>query len=189
MAFLGDAVDRQDDLRDADNSHLREVLDLRTDRADDLRGMELRHSRETLMTRLSHEREVRANEAKRLDAILANVSETALTTAAAAETRATTLANTVALSADAMRAQVAAAAQASNDTLDRRFDPIQKSIDEIRRFQFETQGGKQQVVETHAKSNSAGLWAGIAIAAFVGFNGLMLTIAGIVATIMLTRSP
>jgi transglutaminase-like putative cysteine protease len=187
IAFLSDAVDRQDDLRELGSDHIREILDLRTDRQDDLRVQTREHLRETANLRAGHDREVRDNEAKRLDAILTNVSDTAVTTAAAAETRATTLANQVAASADAMRLQVAAAAQASNDTLDRRFGPLQTSIEEIRKFQFETQGGKQQVVETHAKSANWGLWVGMGIAAFVGVNGLLLTIVGIVATIVLTR--
>ena len=163
MAFLGDAVDRLDDLRDLSQAHGREILDQRTDAAADLREMDSYHTRTIDTLRAEHAAELRDKESKRLDAILTNVSETAVATAAAAENRATTLANTVTTSADAMRNQVASAAQAANDNLDRRFGPIQASIEEIRKFQFETQGGKAGKVEVRADvADNAPILAAIA---------------------------
>jgi len=167
------SVKRLDDLRTMESYYGKQVADLRTKRTDDLAEL-----------RGKHYRELRVSEAGRIDAILISIAETAQLTSAAAETRATTLANQVTNSADTLRNQVADAAQASNDTLDRRFDPIQKSIEEIRRFQFETQGGKTSVNESHA---NWGMWIGVAVAAFVGMNGLFLTALGIVGTYMLTR--
>jgi hypothetical protein len=146
--------------------NVRFEVDAAVKRLDDLNKAERRHNRDTIHAEAKHVRKIiklrsevaelraahadqlRTAEAGRIDAILLNVRDTAEITAAAAETRATTLATQVTSSADALRSQVAAAAQASNDTLDRRFGPIQASIEEIRKFQFETQGGKQQVVET-----------------------------------------
>lgn len=139
VVLLAQAIRRQDDLRAAENKATRRITHAET-----------RHIRDTANLRARHYRELRVAEAGRIDAILINVADTAKLTSAAAEIRATTLANQVTTSADTLRNQVADAAQASNDTLDRRFDPIQKSIEEIRRFQFETQGGKAGIVETRA---------------------------------------
>lgn len=175
--------------------NVRDLVDSAVSRLDDLRAVEskatrrithaeTKHIRDTANLRARHYRELRVAEAGRIDAILVNVADTAKLTSAAAEIRATTLANQVTTSADTLRNQVADAAQASNDTLDRRFDPIQKSIEEIRRFQFETQGGKSQ---GKAAGASWGLWVGIGVAAFIGLNTLFLGVVGIVVTIYLTR--
>jgi len=49
------------------------------------------------------------------------------------------------------------------------------------------QGGQEIVAAKQASSSNMGLWTGVAIAAFVGFNGLILTIVGIGITYMLTK--
>ena len=175
------------ELLDDASSHSREILRLHTERSDDLRKLSDEHVKEILDIRTHFTERLANAEAARLDAILSSVSDTAQLTAAAAETRASTLANTVTLSADAMRAQVATTAQASNETLDRRFGPIQASIEEIRKFQFETQGGRTQTHDDREKSGNYGLWVGIAIAAFVGVNGLLLTAVGIAVTIVIFK--
>jgi len=137
--LVDSAVSRLDDLREVESSATRRI-----------NHAEIKHVRDIANLRARHYKELRVAESGRIDAILVNVADTAKLTSAAAEIRATTLANQVTTSADTLRNQVADAAQASNDTLDRRFDPIQKSIEEIRRFQFETQGGKLGIVETRA---------------------------------------
>jgi len=137
--LVNSAVSRLDDLRVAETKATRQIAHAET-----------KHIHEIANLRARHYHELRVAEAGRIDAILINVADTAKLTSAAAEIRATTLANQVTTSADTLRNQVADAAQASNDTLDRRFDPIQKSIEEIRRFQFETQGGKAGIVENRA---------------------------------------
>jgi hypothetical protein len=163
--LVASAVSRLDDLREAENKATRRITHAET-----------KHIRDTANLRAEHYRELRVAEAGRIDAILVNVADTAKLTSAAAEIRATTLANQVTTSADTLRNQVADAAQASNDTLDRRFDPIQKSIEEIRRFQFETQGGKLGIVETRGESR-ASLSQVIAIAvAFILLSELALAI-------------
>jgi len=167
--LVDSAVSRLDDLRAAESKATRRITHAET-----------KHIRDTANLRARHYRELRDAEAGRINAILVNVADTAKLTSAAAEIRATTLANQVTTSADTLRNQVADAAQASNDTLDRRFDPIQKSIEEIRRFQFETQGGKTSTSESHA---NWGLWAGVAVAAFIGFNTLLLMAAGVIFAI------
>lgn len=149
----GPVVDPTQNVIDLNEASVKRLDDLRAMESKSTRRMvlsESRHLKEVADIRSRHYRELRTSEAGRIDAILINIAETAQLTAAAAETRATTLATQVTSSADALRSQVAAAAQASNDTLDRRFGPIQASIEEIRKFQFETQGGKAGVIETRA---------------------------------------
>ena len=164
------------ELLDDAASHSREILRLHTERSDDLRTMSDAHVKEILDIRTHFTEKLAAAESERLNAILERVSESAQLIAAAAETRASTLG-----------AQVAVTAQASNETLDRRFGPIQASIEEIRKFQFETQGGRVQVHDDRAKTGNYGLWVGIAIAAFVGVNGLLLTAIGIAVTIVVFK--
>lgn len=52
----------------------------------------------------------------------------------------------------------------------------------------EKRGGQEQTSERRAGSASWGLWIGIAVAALVGFNGLVMTAIGIAVTYMLNRS-
>jgi len=180
----GPAADAQGRTVIDPTENVKDLVDASERRSDDLRVQDKDHDREIRQLEREHAKELRHNEAARIDAILVNVRDTALATATAAETRATTLANQVTTSADALRAQVTDTAQASTDTLDRRFDPIQKSIEEIRRFQFETQGGKQQVVETHAKTGNLGLWIGIGVAGMIGSSSFLLGAAGIAVTLI-----
>jgi hypothetical protein len=150
-----------------------------TRRQDDLRHQDQLHIRAIAKLGRSHAKEIRTLESKRIDAILLNVADTARTTAAAAELRATALANQASITADAMRAQVAVVAQASNDTLDRRFGPIQNSIEEIRRFQFQSEGGKQQVVETRSTSTHWGVWVAIGVAVMVGMGTMLVSLISV----------
>ena len=133
------------ELLDDAAAHSREILRLHTERSDDLRKLSDAHVKEILDLRTHFTERLDAAESERLNAILERVSESAQLIAAAAETRATTLG-----------AQVAVTAQASNETLDRRFGPIQASIEEFRKFQFETQGGRVQVHDDRAKSANYG---------------------------------
>src|ERR1035437_719254 len=183
----GPSVDAQGRTAIDPTENVKTLSAMSSRRQDDLREQNQLHAREMAHMEHAHAAEIRTLEAKRIDAILVNVADTALTTAAAAEIRATTLANQVAISADAMRAQVAVVAQASNDTLDRRFTPIQNSIEEIRRFQFATEGGKQQIVETRTQSTHWGVWVGIGVAALVGMGSITVLIIGIFITLYMAK--
>ena len=174
-AVLDPTTNVRELLDDAAN-HGREILALHTERSDDLRTMSEQHVKEILDLRTHFTEKLATAESARLDAILASVSDNAHLIAAAAETRASTLG-----------AQVAVTAQASNETLDRRFGPIQASIEEIRKFQFETQGGRVQIHDDRARSGNYGLWLGVGIAAFIGLNTLLLMAAGIIVSIVYFR--
>jgi hypothetical protein len=167
--------------------NVKDLVDAERRRTDDIRAIDKEHDKEIRALEREFAKNLRINEAGRLDAILTNVRDTALATATAAETRATTLADQATKSADALRSQVADTQQASTDALDRRFAPINTSIEEIRRWMFETQGGKQQVVETTAKSNNWAIWVGVLVAAVGLFVSSFLVTAGIVVTYLLSR--
>jgi hypothetical protein len=158
-------IQRQDDLRESDHTHIRETVRMQALFDQKLREVEA-----------SYEDKLRLAESKRIDAIRAVDVGAVATANAAAEARAGTLA-----------AQVQSAATAQVVSLKAETDPIRKDIGDLRQSQWTLAGGREQVVETREKSSNWGLWAGIAVAVFVGFNGLLLTAVGVVVTIMLTR--
>jgi hypothetical protein len=122
------AIKRQDDLRDSEAKHLREILSLQATFAE-----QFRHA-----------------ESARLDAIRAVDVGQVQRAAEVQATQAQTLAQQVAVSAETLRTQVAAAAQAAAIALAAALEPVQKDIADLRRAQYEAQGQKTQVVETRA---------------------------------------
>jgi len=150
---------RQDDLRDKEASHIREIVQLRAHMAE---------------LRASHARELREAEAARIDAIRAVDVGQVQRAAEVQADQATALASQVALSAETLRNTVAAAAAAAATALNTALDPIQKAIDDLRRAQYEQQGQKAQVVESQAKGGSIGLWVGLA---FAGLSVLVALVA------------
>lgn len=106
-------------------------------RQDDLREMESAHVREMMALRADYDEKLRRAETERIDAIRAVDVGAVNRAAEVQDTRASALAAQVATTADAFRASLAAA-----------LAPIQGSIEDLRRAQYETQGQKQQVVET-----------------------------------------
>ena len=140
------AIQWQDDLREAESRHMREVLQLRAEFAADLRHAET----------------------ARIDAIRAVDVNAVQQAAVVSATQATTLAAQVATSAETLRTQVAAAATAATVALAAALEPIQKDIADLRRAQYEAQGQKTQVVETRGISaQSSNL--------VIGVLGLILT--------------
>ena len=154
LDLVAAAIQRQDDLRRLEADHLRQVIALRA---------------EIAATKDMHSKELRAAEAARIDAIrtidVGNVSRAA----EVATTQAATLAAQVALSAETLRNQVAAAASAATVALAAALEPVQKDIADLRRAQYEAQGQKTQVVETRERGGSVGLWVSLAVAVMVGF--------------------
>lgn len=164
------AIQRQDDLRAAEFK-----------RQDDLRVAESRHLREIAELRAKFGGEIRAAEAARIDAIR-TIDVGAVTRASeAAAVQATTLASQVTQSAEAMRTQVAAAAQAAAIALEASLKPIQIDIADLRRAQYEAQGQKTQVVETQQRGLTASQWLLVGIATFSVFIALLTLIVTIAA--------
>ena len=127
------AIQRQDDLRNATEQHVREIASLRADYDVQLRQAET---------------ELRRAEAARIDAIRAVDVGAVNRAAEVALTQASTLAAQVAQSAETLRTQVAAAATAATVNLTAALEPIQKDIADLRRAQYEAQGVKSNVGES-----------------------------------------
>jgi CHAT domain-containing protein len=116
------AIRRQDDLRELDAAHLREMVALRAD----------------------YDEKLRRAETARIDAIRAVDVGAVNRAAEVSAQQATTLAVQVAQSAETLRTQVAAAATAATVALAAALEPIQKDIADLRRAQYEAQGVKTQ---------------------------------------------
>jgi hypothetical protein len=143
-------------------------------RQDDLRAMESDHLREVMKMRADYDQRLREAETARIDAIRAVDVGAVNRAAEVAATQAQTLATQVATVAEAMRTQVAAAATAASVALAAALEPIQRDIADLRRVQYETQGGKSNVVETREARgdtrlnlNTVIMAAGVVIAALV----------------------
>jgi hypothetical protein len=141
------------------------IVDAAMKRQDDLRDLESKHVRELMERDKSHTQQLRAAETDRINAIrsvdVAAVQQAASVQAAQQQA----LATQVTTVADAFRASLAAT-----------IAPIMTAIEDLRRAQYETQGQKQQVVETRdvrgeARLNTGQLISlvmmGIAVATFV----------------------
>ena len=145
-------------------------------RQDDLRRSEFRGIRREMYLHQYYGKQLSKKESKRIDAIR-QVDVGAVASSAAVQ----------ASQQGALAGTVTATAEAARVALRSETDPLRKDIAELRQVQYETAGGKQQVTETREKSSNWGLWLGLAVAAFVGFNGLMLTLTGIIVTLVLTK--
>jgi hypothetical protein len=156
IAILEAAVKRQDDLREAESRHVREIAGLRADY-----NMELRQA-----------------EIARINAIRAVDVAAVQQAAEVSATQATTLAAQVATSAETLRTQVAAAATAATVSLAAALVPIQEAIADLRRAQYEAQGQKTQVIEGRA-SNSA-VYAAIGLG--ISLVLVLLAVVGFVLT-------
>ena len=155
-------------------ANVRELVDAAIQRQDDLREAESRHVREHCAVMHSeHARELRYKETERINAIRAVDVEAVQRAAEVQAAQAQTLAATVTTSAEALRVQVESAAVAARVALAAALEPIIKDIADLRRAQYEAQGKSINVVETQAKGASTGLWVGVAIAAVVGVIGLL----------------
>ena len=148
LDLVAAAIKRQDDLREAESRHVREMAEQRDKFQRDI--SDLRANFAATLARA---------ETERINAIRAVDVQAVQQASTVQETRATALAAQVAASAEAMRSQVAAAAQAAATSLAAALEPVQKDIADLRRAQYEAQGQKAQVVE--ARSSTGALWAGV----------------------------
>jgi hypothetical protein len=157
----GPAVDRQGAPVIDPTKNVLDLVEAGNKRQDDLRNLETAHVREILQMRAEHFKEIREAETNRIDAIRAvdvgNVSRAA----EVAATQAQTLAAQVATSAETLRTQVQASATASQIALAAALEPVQKDIADLRRAQYEAQGVKAQTGE--GRGGAALVIAGIAV--------------------------
>jgi hypothetical protein len=159
----------------------RNVLDLvaaAIQRQDDLRKADAEHIRESTKLRAVYEDKLRAAETARIDAIRAVDVGAVQRAAEVSAQQASTLAAQVANSAEALRTQVQAAATAAEQKLSAALEPIQKDIADLRRAQYEAQGQKTQVIETHAQTadvRGGGTLLTAVLGVGIGFLVLLLT--------------
>jgi hypothetical protein len=133
--------------------NVKQLVDAAMRRQDDLRAMEALHVRELLDRDTAHAQQLRAAESARINAIR-EVDVSAVQRAAEVQAaQAQALATQVTTVADAFRASLAAT-----------IAPIMTAIEDLRRAQYETQGQKQQVVETREVGSAARLNVNVAIA-------------------------
>jgi hypothetical protein len=132
-ALVEAAIRRQDDLRVAESSHVRELLTLRA----------------------SYEEKLRAQEAARIDAIRKVDVDAVARAAEVSAAQAQTLANQQQASAEALRGQVEQARIATADALAQALAPIQKDIADLRAAQYQQQGEKSSRVETSTSDRDA----------------------------------
>lgn len=138
------AIERQDNLREAESRHIRELATVRAEYDQQLRAAD----QERMAMRGAYEDKLRVQESARIDAIRA-VDVGAVTRAAeVSATQAATLATQQQASADALRGQVEQARIATADALAQALAPITKSIEDLRAAQYQQQGEKSSKVET-----------------------------------------
>lgn len=163
------AIARQDDLREAESQHMREILELRAEiiRAGADYEAKMREQEH------KHDQDMRDAEAKRLDAIRNVDQQTALGQA-----------KVTVDTAEALRSRVDAAAVATAGALVIALDPIRKDIADLRQSQYEVQGAKNQNTESGLGTRG---W----ILVLVGILGLVsaftLGVTGIVMSYILRR--
>ncbi len=117
-------------------------------RQDDLREQEAKYTEQLAALRARHAADMQDKETARIDAIRAVDVGAVSRAAEVSAVQASTLAAQVATSAETLRGQVAAAASASTIALAAALEPIQKSIDDLRRVQYEQQGQRTGQAET-----------------------------------------
>jgi len=140
------------------------VLDLvqaAIQRQDDLRSMADHHAVYVAELRADYDSRLRQAETARIDAIRAVDVGAVQRAAEVALTQASTLATQVAVSAETLRAQVAAAATATATNLATALEPMQRAIDDLRRAQYEQAGQKAQVGES--RLNYGAILGGLAV--------------------------
>lgn len=153
-------------------------------RLDDLAALRAFHQEKVGSLRAEYDDRLRRAESDRIDAIRAVDVGNVQRAAEVQATQALTLANQVTTSAEALRVQVTATATAAGVALAAALEPIIKDIAELRKVQYETAGGKAQTTESREVGGSRGMWLGVAVAAFFGFTGLLIGVAGIAIVLL-----
>ena len=166
------AIRRLDDLEAEREKRLEAVLDERDKRLDD----QLHHLRELISLRADQNAERLRIDSDRIDALragdLRNVDK-----AIEAFTNAALSANATAdRTAQALRDQVAVSAKQAEQRLEATLAPILADVSDLRRYQFESQGSKTQVVDSRQASSTVVAYIFGAIGASVGLVSLLLTL-------------
>lgn len=177
----GPATDKRNEPVVDPTKNVLQLVEAAISRQDDLRAAEASHMRELNAMRDMHFESLRKAEAERIDAIRSVDVQAVQRAAEVQATQAATLAAQVTASAEAMRTQVAAAASAASIALAAALEPVQKDIADLRRVQYEAAGQKSQVGES--RQNAAAVYALLGLIAAVLIVGLA------VVTLVLANNP
>jgi hypothetical protein len=145
IALVKSGLQRQDDLRELEAKHFRELSRVRSEYEERLRNA----SENAIDLRSQYEEKLRLAESNRIDAIRAVDVGAVARAAEVSSQQASTLAAQVATSAETLRGQVAAAAIAAATALATALQPITKSIEDLRAAQYAQQG--QQAAKTEGR--------------------------------------
>lgn len=177
LDLVAAAITRQDDLRDMEKAHLRELLTERDRRitADNAAI----HSIPDM--RAEYDRQLRDKESERIDAIRAVDAANVARTAEVQLAQAQALATQVATTADTLRTQVEATRMTTAAALATALAPITKSIEDLRAAQYAQQGEKSAMVDTRSTNQwSVGLTVTIVAVVFsilLGLAGTAITLS------------
>lgn len=127
--------------------NVRELFEAGTKRQDDLRDQEREHSREVGNLRASQAKEIREGESSRINAILAAAALSVTQAAIAARAEAATLASGTATIAETLRGQVEATKNAFASSIATTVAPITKRLDELTQTQYQQQGERLAYAE------------------------------------------
>lgn len=140
-------------IRPDPTENVKALTEAAVQRLDDLREKDASHLKELVVLRAEYDAKLRDAESKRIDAIRAVDVGAVNRAAEVSATQALTLATQVATSADTLRIQVATTATAFDAKLAAALEPISKDIADLRRAQYEAQGQKTQVVDSRSNNN------------------------------------
>ena len=149
--------------------NVKELVDAAMQRQDDLRAAESAHVRELITLQAGYWEQLRRAETSRIDAIR-QVDVGAVQRAAEVQ----------AAQQQALAAQVTATADAFRAAMAAELGPLKAAIEDLRRAQYETQGQRQQVVETRDVRGESRLNTGTVLAALavaISFAALILLYA------------
>lgn len=149
------SVKRIEDIHQLQTISNKHILELSIQRQDDLRVNEVGNIKEILALRSHYDELLRNKETERLNAIRV-VDVNAVTEASrVAAAQALTLANQVATSAETLRTQVGTVATATATALANALEPLQKSIEDLRKTQYAQQGEKAAHLDVRTVNDSS----------------------------------
>jgi maltodextrin utilization protein YvdJ len=143
LALVAAAVERLNDLMAAN----KELYSAVNKRQDDMRDLEAKHIREVADLREKFSEKLAEKETERLNAIRAVDVGAVGKASEVGAAQAVALATQVATSAETLRTTVSASAAAAATALVQALEPIQSAIAELRKTQYEQQGQAAQRVE------------------------------------------
>lgn len=152
LSLVEAAVKRLDDLGSKESSYLRQMAEKESTHLREIINVRAVYEEKLREQDAKHAENLRQQEAARIDAIRAVDVAAVGRAAEVSQQQANTLSAQVASTAEAMRNQVATTAAAWSESMRTSLEPIQKSIEDLRKAQYEQQG--QKSAQSEGKDNS-----------------------------------